>query len=106
MSSIASKLALGGQPFPADHDRTIGEAFGLAQGRVRRLGSVRLPLGGPYRPKATAYRLPDGRTVWCVRLWEIDRAVTRCVPSATMHTFCRMNHLPAVEEEVGSVEAR
>jgi hypothetical protein len=65
-----------------------------------------LPLGGPYRPKAVAYRLPDARIVWCVRLWEVDRAVTRCVASDTIRRFCRLNRLADVEAQVDRVEGR
>ena len=104
MSSIASKLAPRDQPFSAEHDANLDEVRRGPVGRVRRLGSVRLPLGGPYRPKATAYRLPDGRIVWCVRLWAIDRAVRRCVSSETIRRFCRMNRLPSVEAEVVRIE--
>ncbi|HXQ48705.1 MAG TPA: hypothetical protein VN842_02860 [Thermoplasmata archaeon] len=106
MSSRASVLATKDQPLPADADRDLAELFDAPRGRVRRVGSVRLPLGGPYRPKAVAYRLPDGRIVWCVRLWEVDRAVRRCVSSATIRQFCRMNRLPGVEGEVDRVEGR
>lgn len=73
--------------------------------RPRRLGRLRLPIAGPYRPWATAYRLPDGRIVWCVRLWEVDRAVRRCVGRHVVHAFCRMNRLHALEAEVDRVEA-
>jgi len=50
--------------------------------------------------------LPDGRIVWCVRLWEVDRAVRRCVSSATIRRFCQINRLPEVEGEVDRVEGR
>jgi hypothetical protein len=106
MSSIASQLAARVQPFPAELESAAADPLRSIPGRVRRLGVVRLPLGGPYRPKATAYRLPDGRIVWCVRLWETDHAVKRCFPSETIRRFCRMNRLPEVEEEVDRVEGR
>jgi hypothetical protein len=70
------------------------------------MGSVRLPLAGPYCPNAVAYRLPDGRIVWCLRLWEVDRPVRRCVASATVHRYCRLNGLSRVEGEVDRVEGR
>jgi hypothetical protein len=72
-------------------------------GRIRRLGRLRLPIAGAYRPWATAYRLPDGRTVWCVRLWEVDRPMTRCLPTSTVRAFGRMNRLPKLEAEVARI---
>ena len=71
-----------------------------------RLGRVRLPLAGPYRPWATAYRMPDGRTLWCVRLRQSDRAITHCVPTSTLHAFCRMNRLDALAVEIDRVADR
>jgi hypothetical protein len=106
MSSKASVLATKDQPLPADAELDLAETLDRPGGRVRRMGSLRLPLGGPYRPKAVAYRLPDGRIVWCVRLWEVDRAVRRCVSSATIRRFCQINRLPEVEGEVDRVEGR
>ncbi|HEV2165881.1 MAG TPA: hypothetical protein VGS23_02710 [Thermoplasmata archaeon] len=71
--------------------------------RTVRLGRLRLPIAGPYRPWATAYRLPDGRVVWCLRLWEVDRAVTRCVPTSEVRHFCRINRLGPLEAEVARI---
>lgn len=61
--------------------------------RTRAVGRVRLPLAGPYAPWATLYRLPDGRLLWCVRLWEGDRAVRRLVATDVLRAFARRNRL-------------
>ena len=37
--------------------------------RVRRIGRFRVPVTLSCRPWATAYRFPDGRIYWCLRLW-------------------------------------
>ncbi|MCI4357559.1 MAG: hypothetical protein L3J95_04225 [Thermoplasmata archaeon] len=74
-----------------------------APGRVERLGRLRLPIAGPYRPWATAYRLPDGRVVWCVRLWSVDRPLLHCLPTSTLRSFCRLNGLAALAVEVERV---
>ncbi|HEV2519798.1 MAG TPA: hypothetical protein VGX00_04155 [Thermoplasmata archaeon] len=73
---------------------------------VRRLGRVRLPIAGPYRPWATAYRLPDGRRVWCVRLWAGDRPYPHCVSTSTLRAFCRINRLPRLAAEVERIARR
>ncbi|HYA58430.1 MAG TPA: hypothetical protein VEH57_08250 [Thermoplasmata archaeon] len=72
----------------------------------RPVGEVRLPLGGPYRPRARLYRLSDGRLLWCVRLWEVDRPVLRVVSTATLLRFARGNRLPALEAEVEALVER
>lgn len=75
-----------------------------ARSRTNRpLGSVRLPLAGPYRPRATLYRLGDGRLLWTVRLWEYDRAVHHVVSTGVLLRFARLNGLAAVEREVAEV---
>lgn len=74
-----------------------------APARTRRapsLGRVRIPLALAYRPWATAYRLPDGRTIWCLRVWAIDRAVTVCASTSTLATYCWRSRLDAVAREV------
>ena len=70
-------------PFPASPD-------------VRRVGRLRLPVAGPYRPWATLYRYPDGRTYWVVRLWHIDRPVRRVYTTATLRTWATVQRLPSV----------
>jgi hypothetical protein len=74
--------------------------------RVRRIGEVRLPVAGPYRPRARLYLFPDGRTVWVVRLWEYDRAVTHAVGTRTLRAYARQNGLPALASEIDRLDAR
>ncbi len=87
------------EPVP-DRDRWPG----------RPLGALRLPIAGPYRPWARLYRLPDGRLLWRVRLWEVDRAVARTVETEVLRTFARENRLPAllaaIDALVGRARAR
>lgn len=61
---------------------------------TRLVGSVRVPLTLHAQPKATVYRFPDGRTLWCLRLWESDRPVRRCVSTATLRRFARIQCVP------------
>jgi hypothetical protein len=68
--------------------------------RCVRLGEVRLPLAGPYAPRARLFRLPDGRLVWHVRLWEVDRAVPHVVPTETLRAFARLNGLATLRAEI------
>ena len=74
--------------------------------RPKRLGAVRLPLAGPYRPLATLYELPDGRRLWCVRLWDIDRPVRRCLSTGYLLAFARLNGLAALALEIRQIAGR
>jgi hypothetical protein len=74
--------------------------------RVRLLGTLRLPLAGPYRPRARLYRYPDGRLLWLVRLWEYDRPVSHLVSTATLRAFARVNRLPALRVEIDALVDR
>jgi hypothetical protein len=73
---------------------------------VRRVGELRLPLGGPYRPRARLYRLPDGRLLWRVRLWEYDRPVVHLLPTAVLHEFARRNGLRQLALDLEELVAR
>jgi hypothetical protein len=73
---------------------------------TRRLGRVRIPLALAYRPWATAYRLPDGRTVWCLRTWAVDRARTRCISTARLAAYCWQSRLDALAREVERIGGR
>ncbi len=75
-------------------------------GRVVRLGRIRVPIAGPYRPWATAYRMPDGRLVWCLRVWEVDHPEKKVVSTDTLRTFCRINRLPRLLAEIAAIEGR
>jgi len=72
-------------------------------GRVLLIGELRLPIAGPYRPRARLYRYPDGRLLWLVRLWESDRAVPHLVSTAVLREFARVNRLPEVRAEVDAL---
>lgn len=74
--------------------------------RVRKIGEVRLPLAGPYHPRARLYRYPDGRLLWLVRLWESDRAVPHLVSTAVLHEFARRNGLSGLGAEVDALVER
>lgn len=75
-------------------------------GRVRKVGELRLPIAGPYHPRARLYRYPDGRLVWLVRLWEYDRAVPHLVATATLRQFACVNGLPRLRAEVDALVER
>jgi hypothetical protein len=90
----------------AEHASTTFEAKRPRAPGTRRLGRVRIPLALAYRPWATAYRLPDGRTVWCVRTWAVDRALTRCVGTPTLAAYCRRSRLDTVAQEVERIGGR
>jgi hypothetical protein len=74
--------------------------------RVRRIGEVRLPIAGPYRPRARLYLFPDGRTVWIVRLWEYDRAVAHALGTPALRGYAHRNGLAALAAEVDRLAAR
>lgn len=61
---------------------------------------MRLPLAGPYRPRAQLVQYPDGRLLWHVRLWEVDRVVPHEVSTAVLRAFARRNRLPTLEAEI------
>lgn len=67
---------------------------------VRRVGTVRLPIAGPYRPVARLFRFPDGRLLWHLQLWEYDHAVPHIVGTEVLIAFARANRLPALEQEI------
>jgi hypothetical protein len=76
------------QPVPAD------------RARVRVVGELRIPLAGPYAPRAQLIRFPDGRLLWRLRLWEYVRPVTHVVGTDTLRAFARINGLPALRAEI------
>jgi len=67
---------------------------------VRHIGELRLPLAGPYRPNARLYLFPDGRLLWMVRLWEVDRPVAHLVRTETLRAFARANGLGDFRAEI------
>jgi hypothetical protein len=91
----------------ASREPVLGELFPPhPASRVRKIGELRLPIAGPYRPRARLYQYPDGRLVWLVRLWDRDRAVSRLVSTATLREFARLNRLARVRAEVDALVER
>ena len=74
--------------------------------RVRKIGELRLPIAGPYRPWARLYLFPDGRLLWRVRLWEVDRAVAHLVRTDALRTFARVNGLGSTLAEIDALNQR
>jgi hypothetical protein len=74
--------------------------------RVRKIGEVRLPLAGPYRPRARLYLYPDGRLLWHVRLWEYDRPVSHLFRTETVRAFARINALARTLAEIDELTQR
>ena len=74
--------------------------------RIRKIGELRLPLAGPYRPRARLYLFPDGRLLWHVRLWEYDRPVSHLVRTETLRTFAHLNGLRTTLEEIDVLRRR
>lgn len=73
---------------------------------VRRIGELRLPIAGPYRPRARLYLFPDGRLLWQVRLWEHDRPVAHLVRTDALRAFARANGLPRTLAEIDALDDR
>ncbi len=74
--------------------------------RVRKVGELRLPIAGPYRPRARLYRYPDGRLLWLVRLWEVDQVVPHLVSTAVLREFARENGLARLRADVDALVER
>jgi len=89
------------QPVP---DERIAPA--RRSGRIRKVGEIRLPLAGPYCPRARLYRYPDGRLLWLVRLWEYYRAVPHLVGTDVLREFARCNRLPGLRAEIDALVDR
>lgn len=68
--------------------------------RVARIGRLRVPIAGPYQPWATLYRLPDGRELWCLRLWSEGGPVRTVVFTATLLAYARRSRLRELEAEI------
>jgi len=73
---------------------------------VQKIGELRLPLAGPYRPRARLYLFPDGRLLWRVRLWEYDRAVVHLLRTEVLRAFARANGLPRTLAEIDALRLR
>ena len=67
---------------------------------------MRIPVAGPYRPWARLYLFPDGRLVWLVRLWQVDRPVARVVRPEILRAYARRSGLPSVVTELDRLVER
>ena len=67
---------------------------------VRRLGRIRVPLTLAHRPWATAYRLPSGLTVWCLRLRQDGEMVRSVVSTRVLRQYARRSGLPDLEAAI------
>jgi hypothetical protein len=74
--------------------------------RIKYVGRVRVPIAGPYRPWARLYRLPDGRSVWIVRLWDRYYAVRRVASTSTLLAFARLNRLPTLAARIKTLDRK
>lgn len=115
MTKRANTLEPKDQPIPCERPSIPAGELGSRRSRphdpgrpprVRRLGRVRVPVAGGHRPWATAYRLPDGRTIWCLRLWEVDRAVRHCASPETLGAYCEASGMPRVAEAIRRIGGR
>ncbi len=98
------------EPVPfaiADHASRSGTApRSGAPYRVVRVGRLRVPIAGAYQPWATLYRLPDGRELWCLRLWEGDHPVRRTLGTSTLLEYARRSRLRQLEAEILELRGR
>jgi hypothetical protein len=83
-----------------DDERTHTVRVRPGRSTPRRIGRLRLPIALTARPWATLYEMPDGTRLWCVRLWEEDRAVRRCFTTGYLIAFARLNGLDALRAEI------
>ncbi len=95
----ANGIAVEDQPVPAS-------LADVRRSRLRRVGSVRIPLAGPYCPRAHLLALPDGRLLWWIRLWELDRAVPHLVPTDRLLRYARASGLADLERDLRALVRR
>ena len=74
--------------------------------RVLRVGRLRVPIAGAHRPWATLYRMPDGRELWCLRLWEEGHPVRRVLATSTLLEYARRSRLRSLEAEILELRGR
>jgi hypothetical protein len=73
------------------------------EGRVRRIGRLRVPLTLTCRPWATLFVMPDGRALWCVRLWDGAGPAKRLLPTTTLRAYARASGLSELEREIAEL---
>jgi hypothetical protein len=72
---------------------------------VRRVGALRVPLAGPYRPWAVLFRMPDGRLLWSVRLWEVDHVERRLFSTNVLRAYADRSGLARLRSEIDDLVA-
>jgi hypothetical protein len=100
MSSTCGRTRVATEPVPRFPEYPV--ACTLPE-RVRRIGRVRVPVTLGLAPWATLYELPDRRRLWCIRLWEGDAPVRRCLSSATLLAYARASGLVELERRVREI---
>ena len=90
----------------ADDEHARPSRTSLVRTTPRKIGRLRLPISLTVRPWATLYELPDGRRFWCVRLWDVDRPVRRCLPTGYLLAFARLNRLDSLRAEIEELARR
>jgi hypothetical protein len=112
MKSVEDPSTTWRQPVPAESLAWLDETVDPipedldTDPRIEYVGRVRVPIAGPYRPWARLYRLPDGRSVWIVRLWDRHQAVRRVASTSTLLAFARLSQLPALAARIGALDRR
>ncbi len=90
----------------ASDERTEAVPVPIGRPRPRTIGHLRLPITLTHRPWATLFELPDGRRMWCLRLWEEDRPVRRCFSTGYLIAFARLNAFDALRAEIEEIAGR
>ena len=106
MRPMVSPARANGTDARADAERTSAVRVPTGRPRPRSLGRLRLPISLTVRPWATLFEMPDGRRLWCVRLWDEDRAVRRCFSTGYLIAFARLNGLGALRLEIEEIARR
>ncbi|MHB8352391.1 MAG: hypothetical protein ACYDFT_06885 [Thermoplasmata archaeon] len=87
---------------PAEH---LGLPSAPEEGRIARVGRVRLPLTLTARPWVTLYRYPDGRLVGVVRLPVDGHFRSTLVSPARLYRYARRSGLGRLEEDLDRLRA-
>jgi len=90
----------------ADDEHALAIRRPAGRATPRRIGRLRLPIALAVRPWATLYELPDGTRFWCVRLWDVDRPVRRCLTTGYLIAFARLNGLDTLRAEIEEIARR
>jgi len=106
MQPMVSPLRANGNDALATDERTHAPRRNARRATPRRIGRLRLPIALTAHPWATLYEMPDGTRLWCVRLWDEDRAVRRCFATGYLVAFARLNHLEALRVEIEELARR